>query len=455
MNIPVQKNEHYEMDIVDIGSNGEGIGKIEDFTVFVPNAVKGDHIEVRIIKVKKNFGFGKLIQIITPSPIRGEVKCKVADKCGGCQLQHISYASQLEWKTQKVKNAIERIGGLKGIEVKDTLGMADPFYYRNKAQYPIRLENGEIKIGFFANKSHRVIPTDTCMIQDRRNEQIIEILKKFFIEYKIAIYDEVSHKGLVRHLVVKTGYYTNEIMICLVMNGHKLPNQEILIERLLSVPGIKSIVLNHNTARTNVILSSEMTVIHGENFIVDTIGELKFKISPLAFFQVNPVQTKVLYDKALEYADLTGSETVWDAYCGIGTISLFLAQKAKKVYGVEIIEAAIENARANADLNGISNADFFAGRAEEVIPTMYQEGIIADTIVVDPPRKGCDVKLLETLVEMSPKKIVYVSCDPATLARDLAYLCEQGYKVKEVQPVDMFPQTTHCETVVLMTKVEK
>ncbi|MEG0353195.1 MAG: 23S rRNA (uracil(1939)-C(5))-methyltransferase RlmD [Cellulosilyticaceae bacterium] len=455
MNIPVQKNEHYEMDIVDIGSNGEGIGKIEDFTVFVPNAVKGDHIEVRIIKVKKNFGFGKLIQIITPSPIRGEVKCKVADKCGGCQLQHISYASQLEWKTQKVKNAIERIGGLKGIEVKDTLGMADPFYYRNKAQYPIRLENGEIKIGFFANKSHRVIPTDTCMIQDRRNEQIIEILKKFLIEYKIAIYDEVSHKGLVRHLVVKTGYYTNEIMICLVMNGHKLPNQEILIERLLSVPGIKSIVLNHNTARTNVILSSEMTVIHGENFIVDTIGELKFKISPLAFFQVNPVQTKVLYDKALEYADLTGSETVWDAYCGIGTISLFLAQKAKKVYGVEIIEAAIENARANADLNGISNADFFAGRAEEVIPTMYQEGIIADTIVVDPPRKGCDVKLLETLVEMSPKKIVYVSCDPATLARDLAYLCEQGYKVEEVQPVDMFPQTTHVETVVLMTKVEK
>ncbi|MEG1829351.1 MAG: 23S rRNA (uracil(1939)-C(5))-methyltransferase RlmD [Cellulosilyticaceae bacterium] len=455
MNIPVQKNEHYEMDIVDIGSNGEGIGKIEDFTVFVPNAVKGDHIEVRIIKVKKNFGFGKLIKIITPSPIRGEVKCKVADKCGGCQLQHISYESQLEWKTQKVKNAIERIGGLKGIEVKDTLGMADPFYYRNKAQYPIRLENGEIKIGFFANKSHRVIPTDTCMIQDRRNEQIIEILKKFLIEYKIAIYDEVSHKGLVRHLVVKTGYYTNEIMICLVMNGHKLPNQEILIERLLSVPGIKSIVLNHNTARTNVILSSEMTVIHGENFIVDTIGELKFKISPLAFFQVNPVQTKVLYDKALEYADLTGSETVWDAYCGIGTISLFLAQKAKKVYGVEIIEAAIENARANAELNGISNADFFAGRAEEVIPTMYQEGIIADTIVVDPPRKGCDVKLLETLVEMSPKKIVYVSCDPATLARDLAYLCEQGYKVEEVQPVDMFPQTTHVETVVLMTKVEK
>lgn len=452
MNIPVQKNEHYEMDIVDIGSNGEGIGKIEDFTVFVPNAVKGDHIEVRIIKVKKNFGFGKLIQIITPSPIRGEVKCKVADKCGGCQLQHISYESQLEWKTQKVKNAIERIGGLKGIEVKDTLGMADPFYYRNKAQYPIRLENGEIKIGFFANKSHRVIPTDTCMIQDRRNEQIIEILKKFLIEYKIAIYDEVSHKGLVRHLVVKTGYYTNEIMICLVMNGHKLPNQEILIERLLSVPGVKSIVLNHNTARTNVILSSEMTVIHGENFIVDIIGELKFKISPLAFFQVNPVQTKVLYDKALEYADLTGSETVWDAYCGIGTISLFLAQKAKKVYGVEIIEAAIENARANAELNGISNADFFAGRAEEVIPTMYQEGIIADTIVVDPPRKGCDMKLLETLIEMSPKKIVYVSCDPATLARDLAYLCEQGYKVEEVQPVDMFPQTTHCETVVKLVK---
>ena len=452
MNVPVIKNQQYEMTIVDIGSEGEGIGKIDDFTVFVPNAVKGDRIEAKILKVKKNFAFGKLISIIEPSPIRGEVKCQVAHQCGGCQLQHISYESQLEWKTNKVKNAIERIGGLKDIHVKDTLGMEEPYYYRNKAQYPIRLENGEIKIGFFANRSHRVVPSDTCMIQDKRNEEIIKILKDFLIEHSITIYDEETHKGLVRHLVIKTGYYTDEIMICLVINGRKLPHQEALVEKLLAVPGIQSIVLNHNTARTNVILSTDLTVIHGKDYIIDTIGELKFKISPLAFFQVNPMQTKVLYEKALEYAELTGDEVVWDAYCGIGTISLFLAQKAKKVYGVEIVDAAIENAKANAELNDIHNAEFFTGKAEEVIPEMYKQGIVADTIVVDPPRKGCDIKLLETLVEMNPNKIVYVSCDPATLGRDLGYLCEKGYKIEEVQPVDMFPHTTHCETVVKLVK---
>ncbi|MGL6174051.1 MAG: 23S rRNA (uracil(1939)-C(5))-methyltransferase RlmD, partial [Cellulosilyticaceae bacterium] len=412
MNRPVEKNGHYEIDIIDMGSNGEGIGKIQDFTVFIPNAVKGDRVEVRVLKVKKNFGFGKVIKVIEPSSIRGTTACEIADKCGGCQIQHINYQAQLDWKTKKVKDAIERIGGIKGIAVKDTLGMETPYHYRNKAQYPIRLEDGEIKIGFYANRSHRVVPSEHCMIQDKRNTEIIQILKAFLKENNISIYEEETHKGLVRHLVIKTGYYTNEIMVCLVINGQKLPKQEKLVDKLKEVQGIKSIVLNHNTARTNVILGYEMTVIYGEDFIIDTIGDLKFKISPLAFFQVNPEQTKILYDKALEYADLTGTETVWDAYCGIGTISLFLAQKAKKVYGVEIIDAAIQNARVNAEMNDLSNAEFFTGKAEEVIPEMYEQGIVADTIVVDPPRKGCEEKLLDTLVKMNPNKIVYVSCDP-------------------------------------------
>jgi 23S rRNA (uracil1939-C5)-methyltransferase len=452
MERPIKKDDCVTMEIIDMGTEGEGIGKIDDFTVFVPQTVTGDKVEVLIQKVKKSFGHGKALRVIVPSPFRAEPRCGVFDQCGGCQLQHMSYEAQLKWKTKKVRETLRRIGGLKDIEVADTLGMQEPFNYRNKAQYPIREENGALKIGFFAQKSHRIIPAERCDIQDTRNEEVIKRVKDFLIQQHISIYNEQTHKGLVRHLLIKTAYHTGEMMVCLVINGKTLPHQDQLIATLKEVQGLTSLVLNHNTEKTSSTLGTQMTVIHGQDFIIDQIGDLRFKISPLSFFQVNPLQTNVLYDKALEFASLTGEETVWDAYCGIGTISLFLAQKAKKVYGVEIVPEAITSANANAKLNNITNTEFFTGKAEDIIPSLYKEGIIADTIVVDPPRKGCDAKLLDTLIEMNPQKIVYVSCDPATLARDLAYLTQNGYTVHQVQPVDMFPHTTHVECVIGMQR---
>lgn len=455
MEAVVKKNEHYEIEIMDMGEGGEGIGKINNFTVFVPGVLIGDHVEVRIIKVKKSYGYGKLIKIIQPSPFRQEVACELGDKCGGCQLQHMKYEAQLEWKQRKVENCLKRIGKLENIQVESTLGMEEPFRYRNKAQYPIRKIEGQVEMGFFATRSHRLIPLTDCAIQHSKNARIMKVVKDFLEENNVSIYDEEKHKGLVRHLIIKTGYHANEIMVCLVINGKKLPQSEKLVAALQEISGITSIILNHNSEKSNVILGNSCSVLAGNPTIVDHIGPLKFNISPLAFFQVNPLQTEVLYQKALEYAELTGEEIVWDAYCGIGTISLFLAQKAKKVYGVEIIPEAIEMAKDNAQLNGISNAEFFAGKAEEVIPELYKQGVVADTIVVDPPRKGCDEKLLETLSAMAPQKIVYVSCDPATLARDLAYLIkEAGYKVEMVQPVDMFPFTTHVECCVSLKKIK-
>jgi len=452
MEKPIKKNDHFEIEIIDIGSDGEGVGKINDFIVFVPLAVAGDHVEIEIIKAKRSFGYGKIIRMITPSPIRDTPRCRVASECGGCQLQHIMYSEQLKWKTKKVKEALTRIGGLQDIEVADTIGMINPFNYRNKVQYPVHKEKGKIKIGFFAPRSHRIITTDGCVIQDSRNEQIIELVKTFLTQYDISIYSGEKHTGLVRQLVIKTAFHTQEAMVCLLINGDILPHQEKLIELLQKVEGLTSIILNHNSNKANAAICSKTTIIYGKDAIIDTIGDLKFKISSLSFFQVNPVQMEILYDKVLEFADLTGTETVWDAYCGIGTISLLLAQKAKKVYGVEMIAEAIENAKENAELNGITNTEFYTGRAEDVIPEMYKEGVRAEVIVVDPPRKGCDAKLLETLIEMSPSKIVYVSCDPATLARDVAYLTQEGYKVDKVQPVDMFPHTVHVETVVKLSK---
>lgn len=453
MEAVIQKNEHYEIEIIDMGEGGEGIGKINDFTLFIPGVLIGDLVEVRIIKVKKSYGYGKMIKLIKPSPFRQEVGCELDGKCGGCQLQHMNYKAQLEWKQKKVENCLKRIGKLEGIEVEPTLGMEEPYRYRNKAQYPIRKENGKVEMGFFAPRSHRLVPLSDCAIQHAENARIMEIVRKFLQDNDISIYNEETHKGLVRHLVIKTGYHAEEIMVCLVINGKELPQSEKLVQALQEIPQICSIILNHHFEKSNVILGARCTVLAGKPNIIDHIGPLKFNISPLAFFQVNPLQTEVLYQKALEYADLTGEEIVWDAYCGIGTISLFLAQKAKKVYGVEIVPEAIENAKENAKLNNISNTEFFAGKAEEVIPDLYKQGVIADTIVVDPPRKGCDIKLLETLKAMAPQKIVYVSCDPATLARDLAYLTnEAGYKVEKVQPVDMFPHTTHVETVVKLSR---
>ncbi len=452
MDTVIEKNGKYEVEIIDMGSEGEGVGKIGDFTVFVPNTVKGDKAEILMIKVKKSYGYGKLINLVEPSPNRREPICKTASKCGGCQVQHLDYKAQLEWKKKKVIDCITRIGGIKDVKVNDTIGMQEPYYYRNKAQYPIRKIDGVVKTGFFAPRSHRLVPIDHCYIQDRVQSKVLEIVINFLQENNISIYDEESHKGLVRHLVIRTGYYTKEVMVCLVINGKELPKSNILIDMLKNEIDVTSIVLNHNTNKDNTILGKTCTVLDGSASISDYIGDLKFDISPLSFFQVNPIQTKVLYDKALEYAALTGDETVWDAYCGIGTISLFLAQEAKKVMGVEIVKEAIENAKYNARMNGIGNAQFYVGKSEEVITTMYEEGVEADVVVVDPPRKGCEEVLLETFVKMGVKKIVYVSCDPATLGRDLGYLSKNGYKVEAVQPVDMFPHTTHVETVVKLSK---
>lgn len=453
MNEVIQKAQHYEIEIIDMGEGGEGIGKIQDFTVFVPNVLLGDRVEICLTKVKKNYGFGKLVRLITPSPYRTASGCDKEATCGGCQFQSLDYQKQLEWKRHKVENCLKRIGKLEDIQVEPTLGMETPYHYRNKAQYPIRLVEGKVEIGFFAAKSKRVVPITDCLIQHSINGQIIECVKAFLTEYSISIYDDITHKGLARHLMIKTGYEAQDVMVCLVINGKQMPYSKELVERLKAIPEVKSIVLNHHMDQTPVILGKTYTVLYGGETITEQIGKLKFKVSPLAFFQVNPTQTAVLYQKALEYAELNGNEIVWDAYCGIGSISLFLAQKAKKVYGVEIIPEAIENARENAQLNGLTNTEFYAGKAEEVIPDLYKQGVVADTIVVDPPRKGCDEKLLATLKDMAPQKIVYVSCDPATLARDLAYLTkEAGYRVESVQPVDMFPHTSHVETVVKLSK---
>ncbi len=447
--VPVIKNEHYTIPIHDLGTRAEGIGKVDDFTVFIDKVLPGDVVEARIIKVKKNFAFGKLMTIIQPSPLRVQPKCPVASHCGGCQLQHLAYQGQLDYKRKKVEDVLERIGKIEDVVVKPTIGMDNPYMYRNKAQFPVRKENGELKIGFFAPRSHRIIDTDTCDIQHESNTEIIKIVRDFLTEYDTSIYDEKKHKGLVRHIVTKVGFHTHEIMVCIVINGKALPASDELVKRLQTIKEVKSIVLNHNKERGNVILGRNITTLYGNSYIRDYTGDIEFEISPLSFFQVNPLQTEVLYNKVMEYAQLTGQETVWDAYCGIGSISLFLAQKAKKVYGVEIVPAAIEDAKRNAVLNGIENVEFILGQAEEVIPYKFKEkGVKADVIVVDPPRKGCEESLLETIVEMAPKRLVYVSCDPGTLARDLKYLTEHDFRVVEVQPVDMFPQTNHVETVV-------
>ncbi|OON99591.1 MAG: 23S rRNA (uracil-5-)-methyltransferase RumA [Epulopiscium sp. Nele67-Bin004] len=446
----MNKNECYKLEIVDISSEGMGVGKHDNCAVFVPNTIMGDVVEAKIIKVAKNYAVGKLLEIIEPSEFRKDTSCEIAGKCGGCQLQNVTYTKQLDWKRKRVQDAIKRIGKLDGITVLPTIGMDEPSHYRNKAQYPIRKVDGKIQIGFFEKRSHTIVDLNECMIQDSRNTEIIKIVRNFLEQNNISIYKEETHKGLVRHLLIKTSYHFDDIMVCVVVNGEKLPHSDKLVDGLKNI--CSSICINVNTTKGNTILGNKSIVLFGEEYIEDKIGELTFKISPLTFFQVNPLQTEVLYSKAFEFARLTGSETVFDVYCGIGTISLFVAKQAKKVYGVEIVESAIENAKQNAVANGIENAEFFVGKAEDVVTDLYGKGATADVVIVDPPRKGCDEKLLDTIMSMSPKRIVYVSCDPATLARDLAYI--KGYAVEVVQPVDMFPHTNHVENVVLLSKVE-
>lgn len=453
----IEKNKEYILDIVSQGYEGEGIAKINDtFPIFIEGALKGERVNVRIVKSKKNFAYGKLLEVIEPSLERCEAKCSINKRCGGCKLQHSTYKEQLNFKFERVKDCITKIGKLDESIVQFPLGMDEPWRYRNKVQLPIGMVNGELKIGFFAPRSHEIIDMETCLIQDEIADKVVGITRTWIKKNNIKPYNidgKYDETGILRHIMIRRGFTTNEVMVVLVTNGSKLPNKDEFISLITeNIPGIKSIVQNINSKPTNVILGQECITLWGESTISDYIGEFKFNISPLSFFQVNPVQTEVLYNKALEYAGLTGDETVFDAYCGTGTITLFLSQKAKKVYGVEIIPQAIENANINAKENNVNNVEFFVGESEVVIPDLINKGIKADVVVVDPPRKGCDVKLLNAITNIDAKKIVYVSCDPSTLARDLAILEGNGYKTVRVQPVDMFPHTAHIETCVLLQR---
>jgi len=504
------KNDIVTVTIEDIGTEGEGIGKIDGFPLFVKDAVVGDTVEVRILKSKKNYAYAKVEKILTPSPYRTEPRCAYHRQCGGCQIQALSYEKQLEFKQNKVKNNLIRIGGFSEETVnaimEPIVGMDEPYNYRNKAQYPVgKDKQGKIITGFYAGRTHSIISNTRCHLGDPGNSKILESILEYMEEYHIEPYNEETGTGQVRHILIRTGFTSKEIMVCLVINGRGkarkgefLAHQDRLIEALAEIEGMTSISVSINTDQTNVIMGKEIHLLWGNATIQDVIHvrdmeaegypftgqQLTFKISPLSFYQVNPVQTEKLYSLALQYAGLTGRETVWDLYCGIGTISLFLATKARQIYGVEIVPQAIEDAKENARRNGIENAEFFVGKAEEVLPEYYekrkQDGssfqktacetkdgnrdnrpdrVAADmahpdVIVVDPPRKGCDQACLDTMLKMGPERIVYVSCDSATLARDVKVLCEGGYELKRVRPVDQFGHTVHVETVACLQRVD-
>lgn len=476
------KNDIVTVKIEDIGTEGEGIGKLEGFTLFVKDAVMGDVVEARLVKVKKNYAYARLEKVLTPSPLRVEPVCPYHKQCGGCQIQAMSYEAQLQFKENKVKNNLVRIGGFDQLFIESVMepvvGMEQPWHYRNKAQFPVGTDkDGRIITGFYAGRTHSIIANTDCALGVEENEPILQKVLAYMQNEKVSAYDETTGQGLVRHILIRKGFTSGEIMVCLVINGKSLPKEDRLVSTLREIPGMTSIWLNYNMKNTNVIMGTEGRVLWGQNTITDVIHRrsieeinsgkdclrydskenapqgITFAISPLSFYQVNPIQTEKLYSLALEYAGLTGEETVWDLYCGIGTISLFMAQCAKEVHGVEIVPQAIEDARKNAERNHIENATFYVGKAEEVLPRLYEEEhIFADVICVDPPRKGCDEACLNTIIKMAPKRIVYVSCDSATLARDLKYLCENGYEIKKVRAVDQFGQTVHTETVVLLSK---
>ena len=479
------KNDIVTVKIEDIGTEGEGIGKLEGFTLFVKDAVMGDVVEARLVKVKKNYAYARLEKVLTPSPLRVEPVCPYHKQCGGCQIQAMSYEAQLQFKENKVKNNLVRIGGFDQLFIESVMepvvGMEQPWHYRNKAQFPVGTDkDGRIITGFYAGRTHSIIANTDCALGVEENEPILQKVLAYMQNEKVSAYDETTGQGLVRHILIRKGFTSGEIMVCLVINGKSLPKEDRLVSTLREIPGMTSIWLNYNTKNTNVIMGTEGRVLWGQNTITDVIHRrsieeinsgkdclrydskenapqgITFAISPLSFYQVNPIQTEKLYSLALEYAGLTGEETIWDLYCGIGTISLFMAQCAKEVHGVEIVPQAIEDARKNAERNHIENATFYVGKAEEVLPRLYEEEhIFADVICVDPPRKGCDEACLNTIIKMAPKRIVYVSCDSATLARDLKYLCENGYEIRKVRAVDQFGQTVHTETVCLLSKLHE
>ena len=451
----MEKNQEFTVSIEDMSEDGAGIGKLDGYIWFIKDAVIGDVVRARAMKMKKNYGFARLMEILTPSAARVEPRCPVARQCGGCQLQAMSYEEQLKFKERKVKNHLLRIGKFREDEIHmlPIMGMEEPWRYRNKAQFPFGMDkNGNIVAGFYAGRTHDIIECGDCLLGVEENKDILDIIKGFMRDHNIRPYDETAHKGLVRHALIRKGFHSGELMVCLVINGKDIPLKEQLVEELCRIKGMASISYSINQEKTNVIMGKEIVNLYGPGYITDNIGNVTYQISPLSFYQVNPVQTEKLYGTALEYAGLTGNETVWDLYCGIGTISLFLAQNAKKVYGVEIVPQAIEDARRNAALNHITNAEFFTGKAEEVLPEQYAKNkVYADVIVVDPPRKGCDQVCLDTILKMDPKRVVYVSCDSSTLARDLRYLADGGYEVEKVRCCDMFGQSCHVETVVLLS----
>ncbi len=449
-----RKNDIVTLRITDMSNKGEGIGRVSGYTLFVKDAVIGDTVEAQIVKVGKTYGYGRLRQVLTPSPDRVQAPCPCARQCGGCQLQALSYQAQLRFKENMICNHLSRIGGLTDIPMEPIIGMEQPYRYRNKAQFPVGVSrDGEIVAGFYAGRTHSIIPNRDCLLGATINEEILNRMISYMRDNHVPPYDEKTGKGLVRYVLIRTGFVSGQILVCLIINGETIPHPQQLIRSLRRIEGMAGITLNSNRQRSNVILGRDDQTLWGQSCIEDSIDGIRFRVSPHSFYQVNPAQTIHMYEKVLEYAQLTGRETVWDLYCGIGTITLFLAKHAASVYGVEVVPEAIADARRNARLNQIENVHFLEGKAEKIVPEKYQaEGIHADVVVVDPPRKGCEEKLLSTITAMQPARIIYVSCNSATLARDVKLLTGQGYRVERVCPVDNFPQTVHCETILALTK---
>lgn len=446
MNMQVEKNKEYIVDIIDNGFQGEGIAKIDGFTIFIPNAIKGEKIKILIVKVLASHAFGKIIEIIKQSDYREESDCTTYKRCGGCSLRHIEYNETLKIKQNALQSLVNKTLENK-LKVEETLGMDKPYHYRNKAQYPIGLnKEGKPVIGVFANRTHEIIPIETCYIQNKQSEEIAKYIFNFLVNHKIKVYDEKSGKGLVRHIVTKIGIKTNEVMCIIVINGNELPYEDILVNELThKFENIKSIIKNINTKNTNVILGNENINLYGNGYIKDILGDFIFKISPMSFYQVNPVQAEKLYNIGVKLADISKNDIVFDLYCGIGTISLFMSKFAKEVYGVEIVEEAIVAAKENACINNVTNTKFIAGDVEKVLDDLVNvKKIIPDIIMLDPPRRGLDNTSIENIRKVSPKKVVYISCNPATLVRDLAKL-EDIYNIKSIKPVDMFPFTSSVE----------
>ncbi len=452
----LKKNDIYKLKIIDQDNLGQGIGKVEGFPIFVRHAVKGDIVNVLLTKIKKSYAYGRIMEIIQPSELRKHPDCHIFKRCGGCQLQMMDYDAQLLLKQKNVEDCLKRIGGCDTLNMLPIIKSDEIYRYRNKAQYPVGVDkNGNTVCGFFAERSHEIIECDDCLLTPDIFSDIVDDILKWMNYENIRPYNEITGKGIIRHIFIRQAFTTGQLSLCIVINSESLPKKDSFIRAMSKYDEIKSISISVNQKKSNVIMGDKIKLIFGDMYIEDKIGDFKFRISPMSFYQINPKQTKKLYDTVTEFADLSGDEIVLDLYCGIGTIGLYAASKASKLIGIEIIPDAIEDAKINQKLNNVENAEFYTGKAEEILPKLYKQGVKkADVIIVDPPRKGCDEAALATICDISPMKLVYVSCNPATLARDVKFLMENGFKLEKVQPVDMFPNTVHVETVVLLSKAQ-